>query len=214
MISVYSNCQYMQYWSVGSVFVSGSSIDQYIQCWSVLSVPVPCAGTRCSLFPGAPGQILNHDPQVSQPAQSCKPRGSHRDHRGHRDYYRKSAKNAKAIGCRTTAIQRDLVPTTQPCGGNPRPFAHDLKCSTPAPPERTWYTQPPMVFPDLCAIPSCDPIGTVLSKEPPPRFARSCRYNHAKAGTRTAEEPIAVPKAPTAGYRRLSATVPSCPARR
>ena len=52
MISVYSNCQYMQYWSVGSVFVSGSSIDQYIQCWSVLSVPVPCAGTRCSLLVG------------------------------------------------------------------------------------------------------------------------------------------------------------------
>ncbi len=50
---------------------------------------------------------------------------------------------AKAIGCRTTAVQRNLIPTTQPRGGNPRPSAHDLKCSTLAPPERTWYTQPP-----------------------------------------------------------------------
>ena len=186
----------MQYWSVDSVLISRFST---------------CPVCRESLFPGAPGQIQNPAAQI---AQGCIPRGSHRDHRVHRDYYRKSAKKAKAIGCRIIAEPRDLVPTTQPPGGNPRPSAHDQKCSTPAPPERTWYTQPPMVFPDLCAIPSCDPIGTVLSKEPPPRFARSCRYNHAKAGTRTAEEPIAVPKAPTAGYRRLSATVPSCPARR
>ena len=33
---------------------------------------------------------------------------------------------AKAIGCRTTAEQRDLLPAMQPPGGNPRPSAHDL----------------------------------------------------------------------------------------
>ena len=55
----------------------------------------------------------------------------------------KKRKERKAIGCRIIAEQRDLVPTTQPRGGNPRPSAHGLKCSTSAPPERTWYTQPP-----------------------------------------------------------------------
>ena len=68
-------------------------------------------------------------------------------------------------------VQRDLIPTIQPRGGNPRPPAHDLKCSTPPPAQRTGYTPPPGVFPGLRAMASCGPVSSVLPKPAP----TSCR---------------------------------------